>query len=214
MPRKNIVQLNGQPLIAFSINAAIQSKYIDTVLVTSDDSEILQIAKEYGADILKRPAKLATDSASMQKVIAHAVESFKQQGEDFDLVVLLQPTSPLRTAEHIDRAFDQVNSSDITLLISVYKPDIFPHKCFVRNESGYIEGLVSNKAPFMNRQKLPEVFMPNGAIFIFSISDFLIENCIPMESIVPYVMSTEESIDIDTQEDVDAVTKFLKQKQT
>lgn len=207
--RKNIVPLNGLPLIAYSIMAGMQSKYIDTVLVSSDDPEILRIANEYGAHTLKRPSELATDSASIQKVISHAIEKIGKQGEVYDIVVLLQPTSPLRTAEHIDAAFMRLNSCDSTSLISVYKPDKSPYKCFVCSTSGYLEGLISKDAPFMNRQDLPEVFMPNGAIYIFSIADFLKESRIPVNRIVPFIMTTEESIDIDTRADLDAAAIFL-----
>jgi CMP-N-acetylneuraminic acid synthetase len=137
----------------------------------------------------------------------HAIENLDNT---YRLIVLLQPTSPLRTSRHIDDAFSQLNKHDTTSLISVYIPEKSPFKCFVRDQSGYLTGLVSNEAPFMNRQELPEVFMPNGAIYIFSIEEFLEGECIPVNRVIPFIMNERESIDIDTQEDVDLVEKIMQ----
>ena len=210
LPKKNIVSLNGKPLIHYSINAGLGSENIDAVLVSSDDEEILHIAKEYGTEILKRPNNLSTDTASINHVILHVIEDKRIRSEGFEAIVLLQPTSPLRTSKHIDDAFERLNKHDSTSLISVYIPKNSPFKCFVRDQSGYLTGLVNNKAPFMNRQELPEVFMPNGAIYIFNIDKFLQGNCIPVNQAIPLVMSEQESIDIDTQDDVDLVEKIMQ----
>jgi len=210
LPKKNIVALNGQPLIAYSINAGLHSKYIDAVLVSSNDLDILQIAEKYNAEVLVRPNELATDSASIHQVIAHAIESVNSLGREFDLAILLQPTSPLRTTKHIDDAFEHLKKFDTMSLISVYIPEKSPYKCFVLGESGYLKGFVNNDVPFKNRQELPEVFMPNGAIYIFSIKDFLRNNRIPVENAIPFIMSERESIDIDIQEDIDMAEKILK----
>jgi len=195
------------PLIAYSIKAGLSSEFIDDVFVTSDSEKILKIAKEYGSKILDRPLHLASDNTSINDVILHAIENLDNT---YRLIVLLQPTSPLRTSKHIDDAFSQLNKHDTTSLISVYAPEKSPYKCFIRDQSGYLTGLVNNEAPFMNRQELPEVFMPNGAIYIFSIEEFLRGKSIPVNRVIPFIMNERESLDIDTQDDVDLVEKIMQ----
>lgn len=136
LPRKNVLPLNGQPLIYYSIDAGLSSKYVDAVLVTSDDQEILQVARSLGADTLQRPKELAADSTYMNDVLAHAFESVERQGRSFDLAILLQPTSPLRTSAHVDSAFELLNEYDSNSLISVYGLEKSLCKSFVVDHSG------------------------------------------------------------------------------
>ena len=107
LPGKNIKLLDGKPLIAHSIISAQQSKYPGKIIVSTDDQKIMDVAKEYGAEIpFVRPLELATDSATSIDVLFHALSFYKEQGDDFDLIILLQPTSPLRLPEDIDCAID------------------------------------------------------------------------------------------------------------
>ena len=212
LPRKNVYPLDGIPLINYSIRAGLRSKYVDSVIVSSDDPEILRIAEQQGAGTLQRPVGLATDSASPHAVIAHALETLEDQTQIYDMVILLQPTSPLRNEKHVDEAFELLKQmDDRTSLISVYFPEKSPYKCFISDESGYLKGLVSDDAPFMNRQDLPQVFMPNGAIYIFGVKEFSKENRIPMKRAIPYIMTETESIDIDTLNDVKLVEKIMQE---
>ena len=103
LPNKNILDLAEKPLIAWSIEAGLNSKYIDTVVVSSDSDDILDISKKFGADIIKRPDELASDTATSFDAIKHTIENTI---ETFDYVILLQPTSPLRNNSHIDEAFE------------------------------------------------------------------------------------------------------------
>ena len=102
LPRKNVLDLNGKPLIAWSIEAGVKSSYINKVLVSSDDSEILEISKQYGAEIIIRPDELASDTATTFDAIKHSIEN----SEPYDYVILLQPTSPLRDTKQINEAID------------------------------------------------------------------------------------------------------------
>ena len=209
IPKKNIIPLNGKPIIDYSIIAGLRSQYIDTVLVSSDDEGILNLAKKSGAEILKRTAILSSDEASPHDVIGHVIDTLEKQKMNYDLVVLLQPTSPLRNEKHIDEAFELLNKYDSTSLISVYIPDKSPFKCFVKDDAGYLKGLINDEAPFMNRQDLPEAYIPNGAIYIFSVEEFRRKSRIPMTKAVPYIMNAEESIDIDTHEDIIKAERIL-----
>ena len=105
LPRKNIMELAGKPLIAWTIEAALNSQFIDEVVVTTDNQEIAIVAQQYGANIpFLRPNKLASDTATTFDVVRHAIGHYRENGKIFDFIILLQPTSPLRTKDHIDEA--------------------------------------------------------------------------------------------------------------
>ena len=109
LPRKNIVDLSGLPLISWTINASLKSKYIDRTIVSSDDAEILEIAQNHGAEIIHRPSNLASDSSTSEVVLEHALNVLDDQGTGkIDYIVLLQPTSPLRSCNDIDAAFEKL----------------------------------------------------------------------------------------------------------
>jgi CMP-N,N'-diacetyllegionaminic acid synthase len=199
LPRKNMADLAGRPLIAWTIEASLNSKYITKTVVSSDSDEILNIAKEYGADILKRPGVLANDTASSESVVAHALESIE---EEFTFVVLLQPTSPLRKTKDIDNSFEKLFRKNVTALISVCETDNKILKAFKENEKGLLEGLSNNKYPFMRRQDLPKTYMSNGAIYIVKVSDFLKNNSFYTAKTISYVMHGASNLDIDTKDDL------------
>ena len=201
-PKKNIALLNGLPLIAWTIQASLKSKYICKTLVTSDSEEILDISNHYGAEVLKRPDEYATDSSSSEDVVRHTLSSLKQE---FDYIILLQPTSPLRNAEDIDAAFELFFVSKATSLISVCEVDNKLYKAFKKDDNGYLSGISNNKYPFMRRQDLPKAFMSNGAIYIVEVDSFLKNNSFYSNKTVSYKMPEERSVDIDSKEDLDRI---------
>ena len=206
LPRKNMIDLAGKPLIAWTIEASLNSKYITKTVVSSDSDEILKIAKEYGADIIKRPVDLATDTASSESVVAHVLENIE---EEFNFVVLLQPTSPLRNTEDIDNSFEKLFRENVTALISVCETDNKILKAFKENEKGFMEGLSNNKYPFMRRQDLPKTYMSNGAIYIVKVSDFLKNDSFYTDKTISYIMDEAKSLDIDSYEDLNKVKEFI-----
>jgi CMP-N-acetylneuraminic acid synthetase len=210
IPKKNIIDVGSKPMLAWSVEASVQSKWISKTIVSSDSDEILTIAKSYGSSILKRPAALALDSSPTEPVIDHVLETLKQSGEKYDYLILLQPTSPLRNSSDIDAAIDYLLSCKATALISVTEPVHTPLKAFILNEEGYLKGLYNNEFPFMCRQDLPKVFMPNGAIYIIKIEEYLKRNKLFSDKTVPFEMKAEKSIDIDCMSDLDEVRKYLK----
>jgi len=205
LPGKNIADLAGKPLIAWSIEAGQKSKYINKVVVSSDSDEILEIAQDFGAQPLKRPDKLASDTAASEPVIAHALVSLLQAGERYDYIVLLQPTSPLRNFEDIDNAIETMLRQKADALISVYEPPHTPYKAFKQNTQGYLEGLIDSETPFKRRQDLPKVYMPNGAIYIVNSEKFMKTGKLFTDKTIPYVMSIQRSADIDTLEDLQKI---------
>lgn len=210
LPWKNILPLYGKPLIAWTIEAALCASIVDEVFVTSESKEILGIAEEWGAHSLMRPIHLASDCSSSEPVIAHAISCLRDSGQFSDFVVVfLQPTSPLRDADHIDAALAAFSSSAGRALISVYQPDKTPFKAYVIGDDGFMTGLVSSDAPYLRRQDLPETFYPNGAIYIFKASAFMDSERIPRDGVVPFEMSAELSLDIDTEADLKCAEQIL-----
>jgi len=209
LPNKNILELAGKPLIAWSIEASLSSKCVSRTIVSSDDDRILSIAESYGAETVIRPEHLATDIASSEEAMMHAVKSI---GGNFDYIVLLQPTSPLRTSTNIDNAFGAMLNTGATGLISVYECDNSILKAFTINNDGFLNGIHSNKVPFMRKQDLPATYMSNGAIYIIKADYFLQTGQLYSEYTIPYLMSSSESIDIDTAEDLERACEYIKEK--
>lgn len=210
LPGKNIYPLAGKPLLAWSIDAAKESGSFEDIYVSTDCPDIASVAEKFGAKVIKRPAELATDNASSHVVIEHAIKVLGLK--NYDSVMLLQPTSPLRTATDIKRSFDVYEQNDTcSCVISVYEPDNTPAKAYKILESGEITGLVSAEAPYTRRQDLPRCFQPNGAIYLFSVEGFTQSQCIPKFGVFPYVMEEERSLDVDTLADMQKIEAYLQQ---
>lgn len=197
---KNIKLLSGKPMIEYTIEAAIESECFDELIVSSDSETILDVASKYDVTLSKRPEYLASDNSSSDQVIESVLQEFQKQESALD-VVLLQPTSPLRSSADIRNSLDLYNKFLPNLLVSVSKIEFEIQKTFVLQENGFLKGLLSPEAPFSRRQDLPDVFLPNGAIYIFSAEQFNISSRIPRDKIYPFVMDAVNSIDIDTLED-------------
>jgi CMP-N,N'-diacetyllegionaminic acid synthase len=209
LPRKNIIDLDGKPLIAWTIEASLNSKYITKTIVSSDDDEILNIAKQYNADKLKRPDELALDTTASEPVVRDVIETLKKENKEFDYLVLLQPTSPLRDTKNIDDAFGMLFKSEATALISVCEIDNKILKAFKTNKNGFIEGISSNKYPFMRRQDLPKTYLSNGAIYIIKVDEFLNNNSFFTDKTISYIMDEVKSLDIDSQEDLNKIKEYI-----
>lgn len=207
LPGKNIIDLNGKPLIAWTIEASLKSKYITRTIVSSDDMKILNISKEYGSEVIKRPDELALDTTPSEPVIENVLQSIENI-EEYDYLILLQPTSPLRGEIEIDNAIELLIKKQATALISTKQIDNKNLKAFTNNQDGYLKGISNNEYPFMRRQDLPKVFMPNGAIYIVSIQEFVKSKKLFTNKTISFEMDEEKSFDIDTYEDLEKVTKI------
>ena len=201
--RKNIAPVGGKPLIAWTIQAAIKAECIDTVVVSSDDNEILKVAEDFGAESLLRPDELASDTAPIEPVI-------EEMGLKFEFLTLLQPTSPLRDSDEIDSAYEEIVSKAATALISVYEIDNKILKAFMMNDSGFLEGVSNCTFPFMRRQDLPNTYMSNGAIYFIKKDSFMQNKTLLTKNAVPYVMDIEKSLDIDSEEDLKRASEYIQ----
>ena len=198
LPRKNVLDLNGKPLIAYSIEAGLDSSYIDKVVVTSDNDEILTISKKYGAITINRPNELASDTATTFDAIKHAVDNY----EKYDYIVLLQPTSPLRDRDHIDKAIELLESKNADAIVSVCKMDHSPLWSNTLDESLSMAGFLKDEALNKRSQDLEKYYRLNGAIYICKTEKLLEEKSFFLkENIFSYVMDRKSSVDIDEEID-------------
>ena len=209
LPNKNIINLDGQPLIAHSIKAALEANSVAETIVSSDGDEILRVSEQFGAVPLARPAELAQDTTPTDPVIKHTIEACGFSPSD--VVVLLQPTSPLRTAAHVEQAIQEYSSGDCDGVVAVTEGKECPFKAFGVDRDGYLSGYFGTNAPFSRRQDFPEVFFANGAIYIFSVEAFRASgDRIPRERLKPYFMDAAASVDIDAQADLLIAESLLK----
>jgi len=206
IPRKNIRLLAGKPLIAYTIEAALKSKYVDKVIVSTEDIEISQISEQYGAEVVKRPEKLARDETPTLSVIQHVVRRLK---EKYDIIVALQPTSPLRDEKDIDAAIDLFGKHGTDSLVSVCEVEHHPY-WMVRVTNGKVEPFVKTDKEYPRRQDLPKLYRFNGAIYIAKKDILMKENKIFGKNATAFIMPLEKSIDIDTELDFKLAEILMK----
>lgn len=211
LPRKNILELNGKPLIAHTIEAAIQSCVFESVYVSTEDSEIKTVAMQYGADVIDRPLELATDDASSLAVISHALNHLSKKGLSFTHFILLQPTSPLRDADHVLHAWKRyLQNNGEGSLVSVTIEKDTPFKQLVLNENGEAVPLFQWEDLVKPRQALPTTYKINGAIYISQVDNFLKTENIFSKPLSLFEMDENSSIDIDSIEDFERASKELQ----
>lgn len=210
LPDKNVLKLAEKPLIVWTIDAAVNSKYADDIVVTSDSCVILDIASKFKCKTLKRPDILATDNATTVDVLIHAVNSMDKK---YDYIVLLQPTSPLRNEKHIDEAIELLCKKNADAVISVCEVDHSPLWSNTISENGSMNNFLQNEIKNKRSQDLDQYFRLNGAIYICKIERFLKEKTLFFEdNIFAYKMSRYHSVDIDEEIDLiyaDSIVKFI-----
>lgn len=206
LPRKNILELCGKPLIAWSIEAGQKSKYIDKVVVSSDDVEILDIAKKFEADVLRRPNNLASDTSTTFDVIKHTLDNI----EGFDYIVLLQPTSPLRDENHIDKAIKLLQDKNADAVISVSETDHSPLWSNTLDDSLSMKNFLKDEVLNKRSQDLAKYYRLNGSIYICEIKKLLSEKSLFLkENIYAYKMNRQSSIDVDEEIDLKVAETFM-----
>jgi N-acylneuraminate cytidylyltransferase len=199
LPRKNVLEAGSRPLIAWTIEAAKNSVVVDRIVLSSDDDEIIDVAKAWGCEIpFRRPTELANDSASSIDVVLHALEIIP----DYEYVVVLQPTSPLRTGADIDAAFALMQESNADSCVSVCETEQSPYWMYLIGENDQLASVL----PHLNasrRQELPRTYVLNGAIYIARCDWLRQQHRFVGRGTVGYRMPVERSIDIDSAEDLE-----------
>mgnify|MGYP000693781031 FL=1 len=201
IPHKNIKKLNGKELITYSIDVARQLTSDDNICVSTDDDNIIATVENYGLKVpFKRPAELATDSAGTNGVLLHALDFYENQGRTYDVIVLLQPTSPFRSIDSLSAAVD-LYTPDVDMVVSVKEAVTNPYyNSFEENDKGLLviskgEGLIER------RQDAPKVWEFNGSIYVINTTRLKEVGLSRLNRIKKYVMDDFHSIDLDTMMD-------------
>lgn len=205
---KNILEVNEKPLIAYSIEAAKDSRYIDKVVVTTDSEKIANVAKLYGAKIpFIRPQELASDSTATLDVVLHALKELKS--ENFDVLILLQPTSPLRTTKDIDCALEKFFEGNCVSLVSVSEAEDSPILMRTIEADGKMKKLLSQDST-IRRQDMPRIYRVNGSMYINLINEINKETSFN-DNKIPFIMKKSHSVDIDEYSDI-VMMKYYMEK--
>lgn len=195
---KNVRMLGGKPLIAHTIESARRSRYLSRVVVSTEDIQIAEIASRFGAEVIRRPKALASSRAQTVPVVAHALEVLTQERYRVDVVVLLQPTSPLRTAADIDRAIELFARRRCDAVISMCEVKHAPRWAFAIHRGYLVPATVSAPA---GRREVRRIFVPNGAIYVARPRHLQHARNFYSGRVVPYIMPASRSIDIDEEAD-------------
>ena len=214
LPRKKIMMLAGKPLIQWTIEAGLESKAIDRLIVSTDDAEIAEVACACGADVpFMRPAELAADTSNSYVVLEHAYQTLREQGDDYDYIVMLQPTSPLRTSVHIDGAaklIEQKGADGILGLTEIAHPVQW---CNTLPESMEMSGFINASLYNSQSQQFEKRYCLNGAIYITSIDRMQVEKShIYGRSMFAFIMERFDSIDIDSSVDFEMAEFFINKR--
>lgn len=216
LPGKNIKELNGLPLIAYTIRAALDAACIERVVVTTDDEKIAMTAQKYGAEVpFIRPEILASDTASAIDVYIHAAEYImSDQGDMIEKFMVLLPTVPFRERKHVEEAYQKFTESGAETLISVKEAEVPPSWYLYKDENDRIFNcrFGSDKGLVSNRQMDQGYYIPNGAIYILDYKLLKEKRTYYCDNTIPYIMNRKESVDIDTIDDFE-YAEFLMRRE-
>lgn len=213
IPRKNIKPLNGKPLIYYAIDTARAITSDENICVSTDDVEIKSVVEAYGLKVpFLRPDELATDTAGTYEVLLHALDFYEQQGKHYDIVLLLQVTSPFRKAKQVKEAlelFRQTNDKD-AMVVSVKECPSNPYyDIFEEDQDGYLQ-ISKGDGTIYRRQDAPKVYEYNGAIYIMDAHTLKHTHMHKIPHRVKYVMDAKSSFDLDTMQDWEMAEMMLK----
>ena len=214
LPRKNVLDLAGKPLIAWTIEAALGCPFLDEVMVTTDDLEIAEVARQHGANVpFLRPAALASDTATSFDAIKHAIDYYRYElGKEFDFVVLLQPTSPLRNAQNISAAIELLMQKNADAVISVCEVDHSPLWMNTLPADHSMDNFLRDEVKNTRSQELAKNYRLNGAIYICKTSRLLEEKSLFISNnIFAFIMNKDNSVDIDDLSDFKYANFLLAQ---
>ena len=219
LPHKNIKMLNGKPLLAWSVEAALDSGMFDAVMVSTDSEEYAKIAREYGAEVpFLRSEKTSGDNASSWSVVAEVLDEYRKLGREFDTVMLLQPTSPLRNGEDIRQAYAMLEEKGGCAVVGACECEYSPmlasalgeslsygsDKMLVKDAFAEYYSFLKGNDQYLRRQALPTFYRVNGSMYLVKVDK--LESCAPSyyfydETCYAFIMPQENSIDVDTELD-------------
>lgn len=217
LTKKNIRILLGKPLIAWTIDQALKSRYVDKIIVSTDDEEIANVSREYGAEIpFMRPKELATDDSKVIDTVLHALDFFEKRNLNFDYVALIEPTSPLRKDDDIDKAIKKlIDNEDIAESLISLGEIVLEHPQYAKriDENGYVWPYLQIEQYVSSRQKLPKVFFPYGVIYISKVSAIKKHKSVYPDRILPFVIERWQNYEVNDIWDFLCVEAILKEKE-
>lgn len=216
IPGKNLVPLAGRPLLAYTVQAGLASRHISRLLLSTDDENIAQVGRVLGAETpFLRPAELAQDASPALPVMQHAIGFLEAQGWPVDVLVYLQPTSPLRQARHIDAALELLIAQGADTVVSVVPvPHQFNPASVMRLNAGHLEPFLPELAHLLRRQDKPEVYARNGpAVLACTRATIMERGQIYGPNTLPLVMDPQESHDLDSLQDLEVLEWLLSRRQ-
>ena len=216
LPGKNLKELCGKPLIAWSIEAGLGSQYIDEVMVTTDSDEIAKVSRESGASVpFLRPAELASDTATSIDVVKHVIDCYERElHKKFDYIVLLEPTSPLREREDINKSIELLFANpSATSIVGISKTESQnPAFLVKKSERGFIVGYEDQKMKVLRRQDIGEVYFFEGSVYVSRTDILLMKNTFYHEHTLGYEFPKWKSLEIDDLDDFVMVEALMKHK--
>jgi CMP-N-acetylneuraminic acid synthetase len=207
---KNIIKINGMPLIQYTIRAAMNCKYIDDIIVSTDSEEIKKVALDCGAEVpFLRPKELAEDKSRTLDAVLYTIEELKKSGKYYDILVLLQPTSPLRDSDDVDKALELFINKSMCAVASVSEVKDNPILMRTIDDNGIMKKMMDISST-VRRQDMPVFYRVNGSIYINSIK-YMNEETSFNDNPIPYIMKQSHSVDIDEYSDLALMKYYLGQ---
>lgn len=208
IPKKNLHMLAGKPLIAWTIEEAKKSKYLDRLILSSEDAEIIAVAKKWGCEVpFVRPLELAADDTPGIEPVLHALDNLKN--DHYDYVMLLQPTSPLRRSNDIDNCIEHFVLHKVPACVSVVESEQNPCWMFSLDQKGNLKSLTNLKKLVVRRQELPKYYALNGALYIAKVNWIKEKRTFITEETLAFIMPRGRSIDVDSSFEMDICEYLL-----
>lgn len=208
---KNIRDLCGKPLLAYSVEVAAQCDYIDEVFVSTDSTVIQQTAQRYGADVpFLRSRELASDEAKIIDALLFTLDKLKEQGQEYDYVMLLQPTQPIRTVGLLREIIEKMIDEDLESLVTICPVEECPILMRTMDEQGRLTSILHTTST-VRRQDFPTFYKVNGSVYMNKINGNFNKSTSLNDNAYGFVMPTKESIDIDTMRDFEKAKQYIRE---
>lgn len=212
VPRKNIRLLHGKPLLEYTAEAALNARRLSRVILSTDDPEIAEAGRQCGLDVpFMRPPDLASDQSPMLPAIQHVLRTLAEKGEHYDALCLLQPTTPLRRAEHIDGCIELMEQRGVDCVVTMLPvpAEYNPHWVYFQDKEGFLRLSTGEETPIPRRQALPPAFHREGSVYVSRTNVIQEQNSLYGRSVAGFLMEQGSSVNIDTMEDWQEAERLL-----
>lgn len=217
LPNKNIKNLNGKPLMSWSIETALKCNYIDEVMVSTDSEEYAKIARRFGANVpFIRPDKYASDTASRKDLIQHTIDFYKKKGRQFDYIVFLEPTSPLRVLDDLNKSIEKLlnDKNGAESIVGICKLENTHPEFLVELDNGFLDPYSKQPSKILRRQDINTLYFYEGSLYISETNAYL-EKEFYHSKTLGYIVPRWKSLEIDEIEDfvmIESIMKYKKYK--